>query len=184
MNANTVPPLFARLSGNPLSDAFAYQAEGLAPIPVKRKSKEPAVLEVADGIPLPPEKYREYWAGETPCGVAIALGARSKGLIDLDLDWPEARALADELHFMYGNLLAFGRTSTPRAHRVFYCSEALEVEKCKTVAFAVPSAIAKKLNLTKGSTPPTYSNCAAMAATRCFLPLCIRPARTWSGMAT
>jgi P4 family phage/plasmid primase-like protien len=148
MNAHTLAPLFARLSGNALSDAFAYLTEGLVPIPIKRNSKEPAVSEWQTR-PVPAEKFPEYWGGETPCGVAITLGAPSKGLVDMDLDWPEARELADVTHldFMFGGLLAFGRKSAPRSHRICYCSDALHTEKCKTFAFAVPGTIAKKLNL-------------------------------------
>jgi hypothetical protein len=141
--------LFAGLTGNSLNDALAYHAEGLTPLPVKCGRKEPAISNWQIET-LSPDKYREYWSGEKPCGVAIALGARSKGLIDLDLDWPEARQLADSLHFIFGAFTAFGRKSTPRAHHICYCSDALDIDKCKTIAFAIPGPVAKKLGLTEG----------------------------------
>lgn len=58
--------------------------------------------------------------------IGVQLGARSQGLIDIDLDCPEARELAG-LPCFFGHLPAFGRSSLPGhalGHRVVYCPDA------------------------------------------------------------
>ena len=143
---NARSSLFTGLNGNTLNDARAYQTEGFTPLPVRRNSKQ-AALPHWQNEAIPPTKYGEYWAGDTPLGLGIALGARSNGLVDLDLDWPEARAVADALDFIFGEFVAFGRKSAPRSHRICYCPEALVEKECHTVALNIPSSIAKKLGL-------------------------------------
>jgi Bifunctional DNA primase/polymerase, N-terminal len=131
-----------------LQAAYNYAEQGLPPIPIKRGTKK-AAIDNWQNRNLPLEEFPQYWGGNTPCGLALPLGGRSKGLIDIDLDWPEARALADELDFIYGRLLAFGRKGSLRAHRLAFCKEALELDQCRTLAFAIPGNIAKKLGLTE-----------------------------------
>lgn len=53
-----------------------------------------------------------------PTNVGVALGAPSDGLVDIDLDCPEANELAD---IFLPATLTFGRSSTPRSHRLYRC---------------------------------------------------------------
>lgn len=129
-----------------LQAAYNYHAQGLPPIPIKRGAKQ-AAIDGWQSRSIPVEEFGQYWGGSAPCGLAIPLGARSKGLIDMDLDWPEARALADELPFLYGGLLAFGRKGSPRAHRLAFCKEALDLDNFRTIAFTIPGALAKTMGL-------------------------------------
>ncbi|MES1936628.1 ATPase-like protein [Salinisphaera hydrothermalis C27AD] len=54
----------------------------------------------------------------------MRVGADSNGLVDLDLDWPEARALAPLV--LPEARCAFGRKSAPKSHRLVICPEAEE----------------------------------------------------------
>ncbi|GBD17674.1 DNA polymerase I [bacterium HR27] len=51
--------------------------------------------------------------------VGLLLGPMSNGLVDLDLDCPEALTLADS--FLPPTDAVFGRSSKPRAHRLYRC---------------------------------------------------------------
>ena len=131
-----------------LTAALNYRAQGLTPIPIEPGSKK-AKLKNWQNTAVLETEFNEHWEGSEPCGVALPLGGRSKGLIDLDLDWPEARELADALNFMFGDFIAFGRKSAPGSHRICFCAEAFDLGTCKTTAFTIPASIAKKLNLTE-----------------------------------
>jgi hypothetical protein len=60
--------------------------------------------------------------------VAIVLGEASGGLVDIDLDWPEAQAIADHI---IPSLPAFGRGQPPRGHRLAICKDNTKIEKFK-----------------------------------------------------
>lgn len=85
-----------------------------APIPVKPKSKEPVgsgwqnrrVSEAALEDDFPPG-----------INVGILLGEPSGGLIDIDLDCPEARDLAPAI--LPDSTSVFGRSSTPQSHYLY-----------------------------------------------------------------
>src|SRR4051812_21162583 len=51
--------------------------------------------------------------------IGIALGKRSNGLTDLDLDWPEAAAVAGLL-IGTKQTAVFGREGKPSSHFLFY----------------------------------------------------------------
>jgi len=100
--------------------AKAYLAEGLEPVPISERSKQPArdwkwkeqhIRTTAD--------VDEHFTEKG--NVAIALGPRSGNLCDIDLDWPEAVPFAD---ILLGECPAFGRASSPRSHRLLVCDDA------------------------------------------------------------
>jgi len=100
--------------------AKAYLAEGLEPVPISERSKQPArgwkwkeqhIRTTAD--------VDEHFTEQS--NVAVALGPRSGNLCDIDMDWPEAVQFAD---ILFSECPAFGRTSSPRSHRVLVCDDA------------------------------------------------------------
>jgi hypothetical protein len=89
-----------------------YLARGWAPIEIGHRTKAP---------------YRKGWlktqiTTETVdkrivgnlTNIGIALGDLSAGLVDVDLDWPEARRLAPRIMPTTG--ARFGRHSSPSSH--------------------------------------------------------------------
>lgn len=81
--------------------------------------------------------------------IGLLLGEPSGALVDVDLDCPEALALADRLLPPTG--AEFGRPSTPRAHRLYIA----DVEA--TVPFAASDGMVVELRSTGGQTmcPPS-----------------------------
>lgn len=58
--------------------------------------------------------------------LGLRLGPDHGGLVDFDLDWPEARRLADLNLFA---LTRFGRFSSPGSHRLVHCPDLKGIEK-------------------------------------------------------
>jgi len=97
----------------------SYIERGWVVIPVGYRDKKPlfdgwseqTIEKVIENLDrdFPPDK---------PTNVGVSLGAPSGGLSDLDLDCPEALELAD---VFLPPTLTFGRTSTPRSHRLYSC---------------------------------------------------------------
>ncbi len=97
---------------NALEAALAYHARGFVPLPLRPREKRP----IGEGW----EKYRPDEAAirrdfANGVGVGLLLGAPSRGLADVDLDAPEARALADG--FLPETEAVSGRVSSRRSHR-------------------------------------------------------------------
>jgi hypothetical protein len=69
--------------------------------------------------------------------VGVALGARSGGLADIDLDIAEAIPIANVI---FGDFIAFGRKSSPRSHRLVMTTP------MKSSRFQIPPKAAKSLN--------------------------------------
>jgi hypothetical protein len=66
--------------------------------------------------------YTEADFTDPKLNVGVKMGAPSGGLVDVDLDSPEALALADD--FLPPTEAVFGRASTPRAHRLYKATPA------------------------------------------------------------
>src|SRR5689334_13844695 len=140
------PPYVVRQQSEGVSlEAIEYKNAGYAIVPIEPGTKRPKNSDWVNGIPV--EKFREYFGGKNPSGIGISLGGRSRGLIDMDLDWEEARKLADEFDFLFGSMPAFGRKDAPRSHRLAICKEAMEFGDCSTLAFTFPGTVAQKLGL-------------------------------------
>jgi hypothetical protein len=119
--------------------AKRYLELGYDPIPLGEKSKLP--LGVKGNLPgdlrreMGLESFKPWeWSEQRitsesdveryfheRTNVALALGERSGGLVDVDLDWPEAARIADEL---LADLPSFGRAGSPRSHRLAVCADA------------------------------------------------------------
>ena len=113
---------------NTLAIALDYIGRGWAPVPIPYRKKGP-VLDEWPKLRISAVDAPEYFNGARQ-NVGVILGGASGNLADVDLDCPEALALADYLLPPSGS--QFGRASTPRAHRLFL--SALEA----TLAFDDP----------------------------------------------
>jgi hypothetical protein len=105
---------------NALGGAQLALALGIAPIPVPIGSKRP----VTPGWPhlrIAREDLSQRFAAQSNVGALN--GEPSGDLIDVDLDTPEALALADA--FLPPTALVFGRASKPRAHRLYRTTDSL-----------------------------------------------------------
>lgn len=110
--------------------ALAYLARGWAPIPIPTNTKAPK-FHKWESLTVAAEDVPELWRNAG--NVGILLGPRSGGLVDIDLDAPEARACAEL--FLPPTGCVFGRPSSPRSHRLYVAMRPLETEK-----FADPEA--------------------------------------------
>jgi hypothetical protein len=102
-----------------VSDIVAdYIARGWAPIRVKPLHKNPLSKAWQNTTPQP----HEFQACDN---VGVKLGSASGGLIDLDLDSPQSRALARE-EGLFAGLPAFGREGQSPGHLLAMCKDAPE----------------------------------------------------------
>jgi len=100
------------LSGAALLAASECARHGLVPIPIKWRTKVPAVEGWTDYQP-DEQQIQTDFSGE--CGVALLLGRRSRNLVDIDLDDYRARLLAPEILPQTG--MVHGRESARGSHR-------------------------------------------------------------------
>ncbi|MEW5917020.1 MAG: bifunctional DNA primase/polymerase, partial [Gemmatimonadota bacterium] len=107
-----------------LAAARRYHADGLAVTPVKRKK---ALLPGWQKRRLEPDEFATHF--RAGINVGVLNGAMSGGLIDIDLDAPEALAVADA--FLPDTALCFGRPSAPRSHRYYRCTPPPETTQIK-----------------------------------------------------
>jgi RecA-family ATPase len=100
-----------------LEIAKAYQRRGWQPIPIAHRSKNPN---------FPGWQKFETTESDLPKhfnGAAQNIGVLLRdGLIDIDLDSPEAVKIAD--YFLPQTEAEFGRAGKPRSHRLYYCKGA------------------------------------------------------------
>lgn len=101
--------------------ALAYISNGLAVIPLKPKSKEPNIK----GWPqfeCAKEEVPKHFSGEP--NIAVLLGEASGWVVDVDLDSPEAVALAPS--FLPKTACMFGRQSKGASHWVYRVGDTVE----------------------------------------------------------
>jgi hypothetical protein len=70
---------------------------------------------------------------QTAHNVGIVTGDKSKGLVDIDLDWPQASAFGD---ILFADCPVFGRAGKQRSHRLVQCPGA------KSSQFELPTTAA------------------------------------------
>lgn len=107
----------SRKPKNARDAARDYLQRGWSPIPVQPKSKVP----VGKGWPkirLTEQDLPDRFPKDANIG--IILGDASGGLVDIDLDCPEALELADAL--LPSTKAIFGRKSAPKSHRLYQCT--------------------------------------------------------------
>jgi Bifunctional DNA primase/polymerase, N-terminal len=81
----------------------------------------------------------EYFDGE-PVNIGVKLGRESGGLCDVDLDCPEAIALAEYL--LPETDAVFGRQSKPGSHRL-YITELCDTEQRAVIKYSEPRALGR-----------------------------------------
>jgi len=98
-----------------LEAAREYLSAGFQPIPVPRGEKRPATVRWPD-LRFTGSDLEVNFSPTSSVGVL--LGAPSGGLVDVDLDAPEARALAAQ--FLPPTECVFGRSSSRSSHHLYY----------------------------------------------------------------
>src|SRR4051812_48278830 len=102
---------------NSLQVANTYTELGCRVIPVPLKSKVPE-LNGWQKLRLEPSDLPKRFAG-APQNVGILMGEPSNGIVDVDLDCPEAIALAPRLLIQTG--ARFGHAAKRNSHWLFRC---------------------------------------------------------------
>jgi hypothetical protein len=97
-----------------------YVRRGLSIVPIPRGQKKPAMPGWQNFSAAIEDIPRLFGNGEN---VAVRLGSRSGELVDIDLDCPEALALADA--YLPATTAEFGRVSRPRSHRLYIAPGAI-----------------------------------------------------------
>jgi hypothetical protein len=101
-----------------LEAARNYLKRGWQPIPVPFQSKKP-VLKDWPNLRVTEVDFAKHFAGGLQ-NIGLLLGEPSNGLVDVDLDAPEAVLLADA--FLPKTGMAHGRQSRPRSHLWYVCA--------------------------------------------------------------
>jgi putative DNA primase/helicase len=101
-----------------LEAAGRYTERRWAVIPVPYKQKGPA-LPAWQSLRLTAEDLPHHF-GVTEQNIGVLLGEPSGGLVDIDLDSPEAAALAE--HFLPDSPVWSGRERRPRTHVWYYAT--------------------------------------------------------------
>jgi hypothetical protein len=104
---------------NPLNIALGYIARGWSPLPVPYRSKNPGI-EGWSKLRITSETAPEYFNGG-PQNIGVLLGEPSADLQDVDLDTPEAIAVAPHLLPPTGAI--FGRKGAPDAHWLYIIAD-------------------------------------------------------------
>ena len=103
-----------------LEIAKDYLHRGWHPIPIAHRSKNPNFSGWQNFV-LSENDLPNHFNGK-PQNIGVALGTKSNGLTDIDLDSPEAVEIAD--YFLPETKAIFGRASKLRSHRLYYCKDA------------------------------------------------------------
>lgn len=106
-----------------LSAARTYLARGLTPIRLGPRSKVPPGKH-DDNTITADNAARLLDVGGYNIG--LRLGPEHGGLVDFDLDWPEARRLGG---LLLDRFARFGRAGAPGSHRLVRCSTAIKSRK-------------------------------------------------------
>jgi hypothetical protein len=107
-----------------LGAARGYHRRGWAVIPVPPRKKGPRILGWTS-LRLTENNLQKHFSNGTNIGVL--LGAASGGLVDIDLDSPEARKLAPI--FLPRTELVHGRPGNPASHFWYRTSDSLHPQK-------------------------------------------------------
>lgn len=97
-----------------------YVQLGFRPIPIRFKTKEPLVAHWPE-LKVEPSDIESVFGGRQ-INIGIVLGAASGGLVDVDIDDPEALRFAPI--FLPSTGMIFGRASRPRSHWVYQAADA------------------------------------------------------------
>ena len=102
-----------------LAAARSYVDRGWSVIPVPHGRKNPTIRGWPD-LRLTNDDLPKHFDGQAK-NIGVLLGEPSGNLIDLDLDWPEAVAVAGRIALPTDSI--FGRASNQRSHRIYACTD-------------------------------------------------------------
>ncbi|MAG36329.1 MAG: hypothetical protein CL878_08805 [Dehalococcoidia bacterium] len=111
--------------GNCVDAALAYARRGWAPIVVPRGQKSPK-RRGGQKQRLTEDDIPKHFGGSAK-NVGVLLGEPSGGLVDVDLDTPEAVLLAP--YFLPKTGARFGRPSNPNSHWLYQCDSPPRTER-------------------------------------------------------
>jgi hypothetical protein len=104
---------------SPLATARRYVAAGWSPVPIPYRTKGPQ-LERWGLLRLDSDTAAQHFTGK-PQNIGVILGEASGGLVDIDLDCPEARSMAPS--FLPDTDAVFGRDGNPASHWLYYAHD-------------------------------------------------------------
>lgn len=108
--------------------ASDYIQRGWSPLPIPFQEKAPRIMGWQN-LHLQEEDLPTYFKDERQ-NIGVLLGEPSGGLVDIDLDAPQAVQLADE--FLPITKCIFGRASKPRSHRLYVTNPSPATKKYTT----------------------------------------------------
>ncbi len=106
--------------------AMRYFESGFIPVPVPLKEKAPRMKDWPNWRPKTKDALLSEF-GSDPRNVGVLLGQASGGLVDLDLDCPQAVRIAGRMLPKTGFI--FGRESSPRSHWIYRTVEVVETTR-------------------------------------------------------
>jgi len=109
----------------PVDIALEIIARDWNPVPLSRRTKKPIGKEWQKRI-ITAQTASRYFNGAA-INVGVQLGPHSHGLTDVDLDCPEAVAVASLL--LPNTDATFGRLSKPRSHRLYVTDLATHIDR-------------------------------------------------------
>lgn len=105
-----------------IEQARALLKLGLSVIPVPHRQKGP-ILPNWQHVRVTEANLDKYFSNKKPSNVGVLLGEPSGGIVDIDLDCPEALELAPQ--FLPAGARCFGRSSKRKSHWIYRISENL-----------------------------------------------------------
>lgn len=113
-----------------LDRAKAFIAQGWTPLPVPHRQKKTLLSQWPKMTLADATAHADRWFADPSSNVGVSLGERSGGLVDIDLDCPEAVLLAPDF---LPPTRTFGRPGNPDSHWLFLAADA------QTAKFAEPA---------------------------------------------
>ena len=125
-----------------LEVAHEYVDRGWNPIPVEARSKRPSNGRDWHLVKIDHTNVAKHFNG-APQNIGVQMGTASGGLVDVDLDCPEALALAPAI--LPSTDATFGRKSTPRSHWLYVTGD--EIADKANIAFDDPNRAGEEARL-------------------------------------
>ncbi len=111
-------------NGDTVCVASEYITRGWAPIPVPARTKKP-IIDQWEKLRISEAELPEYFRPDSNIGVLN--GEPSGWQVDVDVDHPLARDLADD--FLPATQSEFGRASARRTHRLYVVTSPIETHQ-------------------------------------------------------
>jgi hypothetical protein len=128
--------------------ALEYEKCGLHVVKLNHHAKTPSAKDW-NTTRLTAEQIESFYSSHPMPNVGVVLGATSKGVCDIDLDWPIAARMAQ---YVFNSLTGFGRIGKPHSHRLFRVANMSE--DVKSIAFTLPD-----VECLKGKLPKDHPLC-------------------------